>query len=317
MHSQLYLTGKLVASPEIGTTKNGKEWIRLLLESALVRETRQGELPEWHDDELNAVVEEAVRSESKRHPLGKDSPRKVPKRPGISERTLIVAGIIYCDYPERGSIKISYWTAEGEPTKFSRFRLPTAEARKYFQEPGTKVYIYYAPGFFRRNGISKFGLDPNSFFLPEGEFKTLSLLEAGVWAVGIPSFTVYFKDENGQRRLLRDLQVTLGKEKPTAIYYLGDNDTCTNFEFSRNAEFLASAVNPTKVFLPRIPINKPKGIDDCREEMGAGFDIFLADIIRTAIELPRKIKAPEIALLLFERELVIKSFSRSGTRKPI
>jgi hypothetical protein len=255
------------------------------------------------DDELNAVAEESVRSESKKHPLGKASLRNVPKRPGISETTLIAAGIIYCDYPEPGSIKISYWTAEGEITKFSRFRLPTAEARKYFQEPGTKVYIYYAPGFFRRKGISKFGLDPNSFFLPEGEFKTLSLLEAGVWAVGIPSFTVYFRDENGQRRLLRDLQVTLGKEKPTAIYYLGDNDTCTNFEFSRNAEFLASAVNPTKVFLPRIPIDKPKGIDDCREAMGAGFDIFLADIIRTAIELPRKIKAPEIALLLFEREL--------------
>jgi hypothetical protein len=77
-------------------------------------------VPEWHDDELNAVVEEAVRSESKRHPLGKDSPRKVPKRPGISERTLIAAGIIYCDYPVRGSIKISYWTAEGELTTLAR-----------------------------------------------------------------------------------------------------------------------------------------------------------------------------------------------------
>jgi Domain of unknown function (DUF3854) len=227
-----------------------------------------------------------------------------PRRPGISETTLAAAEIKYCDYPEPGSIVIPYWTAEGELTNFKRYRLPSirANGQKYDQDPGSGVNAYYAPGCFRRNGTSKFGLDATSFFLPEGEFKTLCLLEAGVWAVGIPSFTVYQKDENGNRRLLRDLQVTLGKEKPSAIYYLGDNDTATNFEFSRNAEFLASAVNPAKVFLPRIPISKPKGIDDCREALGLGFDIFFDNLIQTAIELPRRIKAPAIAFMLLERE---------------
>jgi single-stranded DNA-binding protein len=43
MHSQLYLTGKTAASPEVGTTKSGKDWIRLLLEVRQVRETRPDE----------------------------------------------------------------------------------------------------------------------------------------------------------------------------------------------------------------------------------------------------------------------------------
>jgi hypothetical protein len=228
-----------------------------------------------------------------------------PRRPGISENTLAAAEIKLTDFPEPGSIEIPYWSPDAELTSFKRWRLPKVRAngQKYHQPEGSGVYAYYPPGHFRRNGTpSRFGLDEDVIFLVEGEFKALSLLEVGVWAVGIPSFTVYQKDENGNRRLLRDLQVTLGKEKPSAIYYLGDSDTATNFEFSRNAEFLASAVNPTKVFLPRIPINKPKGIDDCREELGLVFDIFFADLIQNAIELPRKIQAPAIAFMLLERE---------------
>ena len=109
--------------------------------------------------------------------------------------------------------------------------------------------------------------DDRAIFLVEGEFKALSLLETGVWAIGIPSFTVYSKDEDGDRQLLRDLQITLGKEKPAVIYYLGDADTCTNFEFARNASFIASAASPSRVVLPRIPIDQPKGIDDCEEAL--------------------------------------------------
>ena len=54
--------------------------------------------------------------------------------------------------------------------------------------------------------------------------------------------------------------------------------------------------------MPRIPINQPKGIDDCQEALGAEFDIFFTEIVRTAIDLPRKIKAPAIAFMPLERE---------------
>jgi hypothetical protein len=228
-----------------------------------------------------------------------------PQRPGISETTIIAAGIHYSDYPEPRSIEIPYCTIEGDITKYSRWRLPSprANGQRYHQEKGTTVYAYYPPRCFRRTREpNRFGLPSDSIFLVEGEFKALSLLEAGVWAIGIPSFTIYSKDENGTRRLLRDLQFTFGKEKPSALYFLGDSDTASNFEFARNAEFLTSAVNPTKVFLPRIPIDRPKGIDDCKETLGAGFDVFFAEMIRNAIELQRKFKAPAIALMLLERE---------------
>jgi hypothetical protein len=44
MHSQLYLTGKLASEPETGTSrKNNKPWVRLLLETELIREPRPTE----------------------------------------------------------------------------------------------------------------------------------------------------------------------------------------------------------------------------------------------------------------------------------
>jgi single-stranded DNA-binding protein len=44
LHSQLYLSGRLVGQPELGTTKKGKLWVKLLVETELVRETQPGEL---------------------------------------------------------------------------------------------------------------------------------------------------------------------------------------------------------------------------------------------------------------------------------
>jgi single-stranded DNA-binding protein len=42
VHSQLYLSGRLSANPELAQTKKGKLWIRLLLETELVRTSGQG-----------------------------------------------------------------------------------------------------------------------------------------------------------------------------------------------------------------------------------------------------------------------------------
>lgn len=219
------------------------------------------------------------------------TPAKVPKRPGISETTLRSAEIKYSDYPEPGSIEIPYWTAEGDLTQFKRWRLPRVRVngQKYHQEPGSSVYAYFPPGFFPHHHDCKFSLAPNSVFLPEGEFKTLSLLELGVYAIGLPSFVVYLRDHNEHRQLLRDLQVTFTREKIQVIYFLGDADTATNFEFSRQAAFLASAASPAKVFLPRIPLSSPKGTDDCKEVLGAGFNAFFTELVKEAIPLPKKL----------------------------
>jgi hypothetical protein len=43
MTSQLYLTGRLAANPEAATTRKGKLWIKLLLETEFVREPKPGE----------------------------------------------------------------------------------------------------------------------------------------------------------------------------------------------------------------------------------------------------------------------------------
>jgi hypothetical protein len=232
-------------------------------------------------------------------------PRDLIKRPGISSNVLIGAGIRYSDYPEDDSIEIPYWNDQGEITRFKRWRLPNTRAngQKYHQEPDSPVYAYYPPNFFRRRTDPLYGLAADSVVLCEGEFKALSLLELGVYTIGLPSFNVYTKDAENHRHLLRDIQVTLAREKIKIIYFLGDSDTATNFEFSRQAAFLASAAWPARVFLPRIPIDQPKGVDDCKDKLAAGFDIFFSELIRTAIQLPHKCEPPDVAILIFEREL--------------
>jgi single-stranded DNA-binding protein len=43
MTSQLYLSGRLAGNPESGVTRKGKTWIKLLLETESIRETKPGE----------------------------------------------------------------------------------------------------------------------------------------------------------------------------------------------------------------------------------------------------------------------------------
>jgi hypothetical protein len=242
-----------------------------------------------------------------------------PTRPGISATTLAAAEIKFCDYPVEGSTRIPYWTREGDLTPFCRYRLPKEkekDGKKYHQDPGSKVYAYFPPNFLQHGANGKYGLDERCVILVEGEFKALSLLELGIYAVGIPSFIVYRKDENGYRHLLRDLEQLFDRENIETIYFLGDSDTATNFEFSRNAAFLSSAAWRAKVFLPRIPIGQPKGIDDCKAEMDIEFTLFFNGLIQDAIELPKKCEPPEVAIWILEREAeAIKALSGSEREK--
>jgi Domain of unknown function (DUF3854) len=229
----------------------------------------------------------------------------VPIRPGISASTLEAACIRFCEHPEPGSIEIPYRDLNGHPMDFTRYRLPSTRAngQKYDQKAGSGVHAYFMPGGLANLPLQNaFGLPPRSVVLAEGEFKSLSLHDAGIPAIGLPSFTVYHRDQNDEKRLLKDLEIALQKWDVQTIYFLGDSDTCTNFEFSRNAIFLAQAVAPVRVLLPRIAFGGPKGIDDCREGFNGEFDEFFRKCVESAIEVSPKLSVPSLALLLMERE---------------
>ena len=229
----------------------------------------------------------------------------IPRRPGISPNMLEMAGVKFSDIPQPGSIEISYWDINGKATGFSRYRLPKplADGQKYHQAPGSGVHVYFPPNGIRKlEPENRFGLGPRSLTLAEGEFKCLALHGAGVPALGLPSFCVYIKDDKGQPRLLKDLHVAVQKWNPPIVYFIGDNDTATNFEFSRNAEFLARAIAPIELYLPRIPIDGPKGPDDLREKLKGKFDQLFRELIESAVVVSTKLSSVSLAIVLLERE---------------
>jgi|GEM_PF-559488 len=225
-------------------------------------------------------------------------PPIVPERPGISAATLEAAGIRFGDHPEPGSIEIPYHDTQGRPTKFCRYRLPKERAggQKYHQAPGSGTRAYIPP----KLGAMATGGD---LVVVEGEFKALSLIDHGIKAIGLPSFGTYVTGHECKQRLLDGIAEAIAAAKPDRILFLGDSDTATNYEFSRNAMFLANAVAPIPVVLPRIPVNGPgKGIDDCRGKLGDQFSAFWDELVETAEAIDLKAGPGSLALRLLQRE---------------
>jgi hypothetical protein len=230
---------------------------------------------------------------------------RVPVRPGISEATIRLADIHYCDYPEKDSICIPYRDADDHLTGFKRYRLPhpRPDGQKYHQDKGTGVYVYYTPG-----GVlvlppgNQFGLAANSMLLVEGEFKALSLYDATVPVLGLPSFNVYQRDPSTREpKLYPDIEIAIRKWAISTIYFLGDADTVTNFEFSRQAAFLANTLgDKLQVLLPRLPLAGPKGIDDYRGDIAQSFASFFRELIRNAILLDQAILPLTLSRILLE-----------------
>jgi P4 family phage/plasmid primase-like protien len=224
----------------------------------------------------------------------------IPVRPGILEATLRKAGVRYCDFPEKDSIEIPYFNLRAEPIGFSRYRLPIprANGQKYHQAAGSAVHVYFAPLPQSANGP----FPPKSLGIVEGEFKDLSLAEEGWPVIGLPSFITYQRDKNDIPHLLTDLATAFKAFSPQTVFFVGDNDTTTNFEFSRQCVFLSQAIVPARLYLPRIPITSPKGVDDCKEALGSQFQKFFSDLINGSIELDPKLSTIALAILLIERE---------------
>jgi hypothetical protein len=215
-------------------------------------------------------------------------------RPGISAATLTSAGIRSTDYPEAGSIEIPFLSIQGQRTGFSRWRLPSVkqDGKKYHQEKGTGVQVYFPPTLPEKCA---------ELVIVEGEFKCLALHDAGIAAIGLPSFGTYTNADE-RRLLLPGIAEAIKHCKPERILFLGDADTATNYGFSRNAHFLAGSVLPLPVLCPRLPISGPKGIDDLRESLGEGFADNWKDLVQSAEPVNPKSSAGALAVRLLQRE---------------
>ena len=230
-------------------------------------------------------------------------------RPGVSSDYLRAQKIRHVDRDEAsellgfpvscGGIWIPYY----DPFKpgpllvnnrpFGRLRLdrPTSDA-KYLslKDSGAQLYFPINAGGFERE-----------LPITEGEIKALSLCEAGVHAVSIGGIS----SSMCQGKLIPDLQKLFAKWQYIAVvYFLGDNDTALNFEFSREAVKLARALPERCVLkLPRIPITMPKGIDDCRAALNSEFPAFWEKIKVDAYTVDRKLDPCALALRLATQEL--------------
>lgn len=229
-------------------------------------------------------------------------------RPGISDALLQAAGVRavpardaqrLCGLSAAG-LWLPYRNLNGDPiidgdTPYGRLRLqdPLPD-RKYHQRAGSGVHAYIPPNFRP---------EPNGdLAIIEGEFKALALTAAGVTAIGISGFYGARHKENEKVKLHPEVARIIDRVRPNRILFFGDSDTTLNAEFPFAALELAKLVKPLPLFLPRISLDKPKGIDDCRDEMGDGFDSFLKEIVSAALEVKTDMRAGDIALELLRRE---------------
>ncbi len=218
-----------------------------------------------------------------------------PKRPGIGAETLRAAGI---HNTALRYVEIPYHDLHGQRTGFSRWRLAheRPNGQRYDQPPSSGVHVYFPPGF-------KDHAPGGDLCICEGEFKALALKEAGYKAIATPGIVVYMNDATGEPQLLPGIFETIAHTKPARILFQGDSDTATNYEFSRNAVFLAGAVTPLPVVLPRIPIGgRGKGVDDCRGVLGEKFPEFWAGIVESAEGIDTRAGVGVLAVRLLERE---------------
>ena len=200
--------------------------------------------------------------------VGYKAPGLIIPYPGLFTRELVINGKQFC-----------------------RLRLdnPTPRA-KYISPPGSGCQVYVPQGA------------PFTVILVicEGEFKALALCECGIRAVGIGGINSALP--GGQ--LHPDLQKILKRYKPNTIYYLGDSDTCFIYAFSREAAKLAKVLpGDCHLLLPRIPLNYPNGIDDCRESLGTEFRSFWENIVKNAVPVSRQDTPQTVARILVVREL--------------
>jgi len=241
-------------------------------------------------------------------------------RPGISQEMLAWAGVrrVSADEAkamsgaEQSGLWLPYRTVKGASIcdggkTYGRLRLDQPQgSKKYHQASRTNVHVYVPPGL----DALQAGAD---LFCIEGEFKAMSLMEAGFAAIGVSGF--YGFHEKGGKKLVPEFVEVMERLKPARIFFCGDSDTALNYQFSIAAVRLANMVSSVPVLLPRIPLNGPgKGADDCRQSLNGSFNDWWRERLGDAVLVKPDTDVANLAIELFEREQAAFASLRGPTR---
>ena len=194
------------------------------------------------------------------------------RRAGVSPITAETAAVL-TDRPFAG-LWIPYSNLDGTPVldagmDYGRIRLfEPAGKQKYHQRAGSQVHAYLPPG------LLEFPID-SPLFVIEGDFKALSLREAGYLAAGLGGFYGFAREKSTV--LAPELAAVLSHFKPTVVHFCGDTDATSNYQFYDAASKLNALLQklpqpPKHLFLTCAPVNShDKGFDDIREALKDGF----------------------------------------------
>lgn len=213
-------------------------------------------------------------------------------RPGVSAAYLALCGVRRGEDEEgRAGIVIPF-TQGGTPIvangqSFCRVRLDEPiEGRKYSSPKGSRQHAWLPPAF----------PDGDWLTIVEGEFKAMALNEAGFPAIGIAGFYADPKD-----KLICEISDVLLSRQWQGVYFVGDTDTCLNWQFSDAVLRLKKHLGPLPLKLPRIPYDQPKGADDLRAALGDGFADYWKNRLANALDVEGYETDP-LAVELLHRE---------------
>lgn len=244
-------------------------------------------------------------------------------RPGVSSDTLQAEGIRHLTARQAKALFgqsvacwwIPYYHVDKTPVmckpiikgkgKVKPVTLPAigfGRGRKDEAQEGNK---YTQPG-----GVGAHGYIPRSFkpikggilYIPEGEYKTLSMIEAGYCAVGAGGINNCAV--KGGSALVPELVEAIKACEPKAVAFVGDADTALIPAFTPSMLQLARLIGQVPLLLPRLPVDAPgKGIDDCREVLKGEFNGWFAAIVDTAVRVNPEDEPSALALELLRREV--------------
>lgn len=229
-------------------------------------------------------------------------------RPGISNATLAKLEIRHITAAEaldlvgleEPGIYIPYpGVTEPASGQFGRLRMDRPKGdKKYHQRYQTKTHNYILPELTLHEG---------DLIMVEGEFKAVSLIEAGFPAMGISGFYSWGrKASDGTPILNDDFEAAYTQLNPKRVVFVGDPDTALNFFFSDAMTKLNGLID-VPLALVQIDYHAPngKGVDDIKATLGeTRFKTWFQFALDNAEEIPKDMTRDGLIFHLIERERV-------------